>query len=181
MEPVTYEIVDLDRELVFTFQPVQIPETDRWAIETKEVRGAVTLPAFLDDSEALLLNTVARWCIINNCTLRPALSLIKQPRKYGGHEYILNGERVFLCFLWMAVVKLRRRKSGRVRTETIQVHAENREDAEDAARRKTKGAFVLEILSMTPVGFGLTYYPDRPGLPNIDNDILERLPLPTDL
>lgn len=181
MEPVTYEVVDLDRELVFSFQPVQIPETGQWFIETREVHGAVNLPAFLDDSEALLLNTVARWCILNNCGMRPALSLIKQERKYGGHEYILNGERVFLCFRWMAVVKLRRNKSGRVRTETIQVHAENRVDAENSARRKTKGAFVLEILSLTPVGFGLTYYPDRPGLPQVDNEILDRLPLPTDL
>lgn len=173
-----FEIVNSDQTLCWEF--VIAPDGDKWKThDTKLAPSLLMIPDFVDDSEALLMNTIERWCIINQMTLRPALTLEKPERVYD--YYKLNGEAVFICFKWMVQAKFYRRKSKRVRIETFVVHAQDRESATDVAGSRFKGASMRELLSLTPCGFGWCYYKDRPGHPNIEPHIVERLPMPTDL
>ena len=140
----------------------------------------VEIPDFQDESEALLLNTIERWCIINGLKIRPDLTLARGDGKYDDY-YRINDERVYLCFKWMVQARFKRRRSGRVRVHNFEVHSQDREGATDQAARHFKGAALLEVLSLTPCGFGLCYWKDRPGFPTLDPDIISRLQMPENL
>jgi hypothetical protein len=180
----SYEVLNSHQSFFWSFHCYQ--EQGKWTTRTETIQdendwlGEIGIPAFSDDSEALLLNTIQRWCIINNCEIRPALTLTMSNIKYQDC-YLINDERVFLCFKWMVQARFKRRKSGRVRIHSFEVHSQDREGATDSASRNFKGATMLELLSLTPCGFGYCYWKDRPGFPNIDPDIISRLQMPENL
>ena len=170
-----FEIVDQAGQVLWR---VDLGESNATAVQVQET-VPVEMPDFQDESEALLLNTIERWCIINGFTIRRALVLEKGEKIYNG--YSINGERVFICFKWLVDAKVYRRRSKRTRIENFTVQAENRQDAMEIACRKFKGAIVKEFLSVTPVDWGLCFWRDRKNHPNIDNEILERLQMPENL
>jgi len=171
----TFEIVDTTGKAVCEFEV----RADGDGAMTAFVYRDESVPDFRDSSHALLMNTIERWCIINNLTIHPTLTLTKPERTYD--YYHLNGEPVFICFKWMVQAKFYRRKSKRVRVESFEVHAQDRESATDLAGRKFKGASMRELLSLTPCGFGWCYYKNRPGMPNVEPHIIERLSMPENL
>jgi hypothetical protein len=180
----SYEVLNSHQSFFWSFHCYQ--EQGKWTTRTETIQdendwlGQIGIPVFSDDSEALLLNTIQRWCIINECEIRPALTLTKGSGKYDDY-YRINDERVFLCFRWMVQARFKRRRSGRVRVHNFEVHSQDREGATDSAARQFKGAALLEVLSMTPTGFGLCYWKDRPGFPVLDPDIISRLQMPENL
>lgn len=171
----SFEVVNQNGKLIWSFEVFQDDQT----ANVKSTYQDDSVPGFQDVTIPLLMNTIERWCIINELTLRPVLTLEKPERAYD--YYTLNGEPVFICFKWMVQAKFYRRKSKRVRVETFEVHAQDRESAKDLAERKFKGASMRELLSLTPCGFGWCYYKNRPGHPNIEPHIIERLPMPENL
>lgn len=175
-----FEVVDHEGNLVWAFS--MQPDGDKWKAATTNLGGLLfTLPDFKDESEPLLLNTIERWCIINGLTIRQSISLSKGGGSKYDDYYRINGERVYLCYKWMVQARFKRRRSGRVRIHNFEVHSESREGAKDMASRQFKGAALLEILSLTPCGFGLCYWKDRANFPNIDPGIISRLQMPENL
>ncbi len=175
----SYEIVGQDGQVFWRIMPSGCSSVwDALTIQVSETVPA-EIPDFQDQSEALLLNTIERWCIINGFTMRKELFLEKGAGIYDG--YTINGERVFLSIRWLVDAKVYRRRSKRTRIEHFEVHSENREDAKMLAGRKFKGAVVKEFLSLTPSDWGHCFWRDRKGFPNLDPDILNRLKMPDDL
>lgn len=176
----TYEVLDQNGQVFWRIALSGCSSVwDALIVELSE--PPIEIPDFQDESEALLLNTIERWCIINGLKIRPDLTLTMGGGTKYDDYYRINDERVFLCFKWLVVAKVFRRKSKRTRIENFEVHSQDREGATDQAGRHFKGASIREIVSLTPCGFGLCYYKDRPGFPNIEPDVISRLPMPENL
>lgn len=181
----SYEVLSSDQSFFWSFHFYL--EQGRWTTRTETMQdesdllGTIGVPSFADDNEALLINTIERWCIINRLIIREAITLTRGGDTRYDDYYRINGERVFLCFKWMVQARFKRRKSGRVRIHSFEVHSQDREGATDSASRNFKGATMLELLSLTPCGFGYCYWKDRSGFPNIDPDIISRLQMPENL
>ena len=176
-----YQVLDDNQEFFWAFRIIHntMLGQDVWQTETISMAGGIPVPDFQDQSEALLLNTIERWCIINRLKIQKELVLEKGAGKYDG--YTINGERVFLSIRWLVDAKVYRRRSKRTRIEHFEVHSENRDDAKMLAGRKFKGAVVKEFLSLTPSDWGHCYWRDRKGYPNLDPEILSRLKMPENL
>lgn len=100
----------------------------------------------------------------------------------GKYAYQIDGERVFISFIWHIIARVKRRRSGRIRNEHFEVSAGSRSQAHYAAGKHFKGATVLEITSCVPVGFWPhCFYTCRPGYPEIEKSILDTFELPEDL
>jgi hypothetical protein len=177
----SYEIVGQDGQVFWRIALSGCSSV--WDALTIQVSETVPseMPDFQDHSEALLLNTIERWCIINSLIIREAVTLTKGGDGRYDDVYQINGERVYLCFKWMVQARFKRRRSGRVRIHNFEVHSQDRQGAIDMAHRQYKGATLLDLLSLTPCGFGIGYWKDRPGFPNIDPDIVSRLEMPENL
>lgn len=174
-----YQVLDNKQEFFWSFRVINntMLGQDVWQAETASLSGGIPVPDFRDDSAALLMNTIERWCIINNLTIRPELTLTKE--KYD--IYHINGEPVFISFRWAVSAKYKRRKSGNSRIEHFEVCSEDRAGANDLLHRKFKGASLVEVKSITPTGYGICYWKNRPGFPHIDPDTLSRLQMPENL
>jgi len=173
----SFEVINPGGELIWSFEVHQ----DEGGANVKSTYQADSVPGFQDTTIPLLLNTIERWCIINEMKIRQALTLSKGGGSKYDDYYRINGERVYLCFKWMVQARFKRRRSGRVRVHNFEVHSQDREGATDQASRQFKGAALLEILSLTPCGFGLCYWKDRANFPNIDQDVISRLQMPENL
>ena len=173
----TYQIISLTGEALCDIQIVE--NGNGWVAEKPFVAEGAKIPHFADDSAALLMNTIERWCIINNLTIRPALTLTKGNGRYD--YYYINDEPVFLSFKWVVDAKFYRRKSKRVRLEHFEVCSEDRDGARRQAEIKFKGASLRELVSLTPCGWGACYYKNRPGFPSIEHETLNRLQMPDNL
>jgi len=98
--------------------------------------------------------------------------------KYG--SYLIDGERVFISFTWQVKAKIKRKKT--VRVQEFEVSAKDRAMAIYALNRRYKGAFVQEVLSLTPANFWHgCFWIDREGHPEIYRETLSKISLPTDL
>lgn len=172
-----FEVVDHEKNLVWAFS--MRPTTNEWwEVATTNLGGLLfAIPDFIDKTQPLLMNTIERWCIINGLTIRPELTLTKE--KYD--IYHINGEPVFISFRWAVSAKYKRRKSGNSRIEHFEVCSEDRAGANDLLHRKFKGASLVEVKSITPTGYGICYWKNRPGFPHIDPDTLSRLKMPENL
>lgn len=173
----SFEVLNASGELIWAFSTYQ----DENAAHVLSTFQNESVPGFTDQNERLLMNTIERWCIINEMTIRPALTLTKGGDTKYDDYYRINGEKVFLCFKWMVQARFKRRRSGRVRIHNFEVHSSDREGAIRHAETNFKGATMLELLSLTPCGFGLCYWKDREGFPNLEPSIISRLQMPTDL
>lgn len=98
------------------------------------------------------------------------------------YTWFLDGEKVSLSFVWQVTAKVTRRKSKNTRVENFEVTADSRENAMEAAGRKFKGAFIKEVVSLTPSGIWKhSMYLDRGGVITIPEEILSQIELPSDL
>lgn len=175
----TFEAIKGDYCWRFRVTDTDDAYANRWTTVTESCNG--TAPGtFTDESEALLMNTVERWAIINGMVIRPCLYLTKGPGAYD--YYHLNDERVFISFRWAITAKYRYRKTKRVRVQSFFTMAEDRDGATRNARYHfKKSAEFIEMISLSPVEFGHCYWKQRPGYPNIDSETLSRIPLPENL
>lgn len=99
--------------------------------------------------------------------------------KYG--SYHIDGEQVYLSFTWQVKARFRR-KSKTVRVHEFTVSAGDRTMAIYAASRHYKGAFLQEMISLTPSDFWpRSFWIMREGYPGIGQEILSQLSLPADL
>ena len=175
----SYQVLDNNQEFFWSFRVIHntMLGQDVWQTETISMAGGIAVPDFQDESEPLLMNTIERWCIINNLRIRPELTLTKE--KYD--IYHINGEPVFISFKWAVTAKYKRRKSGNTRIEHFEVCSEDREGAESLLYRRFKGASLTQVVSITPNGYGICYWKSRPGFPHIDTETLSRLKMPENL
>lgn len=161
-----------------------VTETDselfyrRWTTVTEACTGPEP-DSIKDESEALLMNTIERWAIMNGYVIMPVLILTKEDSKYS--DYQINREPVFISFNWEVTAKYKWKKSNTVRIRHFITTAVDREDATSKIKTQFKSARFLELLSMAPTGFSFCYWKNRIGYPTIDHETLKRIPMPADL